>query len=212
MWQKKRKNWLVHVVWSLKVRIVLELTKAPNFLQLIAYCSSMNIRRGAQCRYSWTWHLVLPETRMTEGGNEKYHDSQEEVFILQNIADLKAIRYKVFTFDFGFKLSRDFTNPGRFIFLVHASALVERSLNLFMKSDWRASVDESNKTINNFSDYLVMSIHIQWKRLGLRLPHLWGHCGGGGRGGEGHLENCAYLWKHPCYALVHCSQRSHIPM
>ena len=38
---------LVHVVWSLKVRIVSELTKAPNFLQLIAYCSSMNIRRGA---------------------------------------------------------------------------------------------------------------------------------------------------------------------
>ena len=49
--RKNEKNWLVHVVWSLKVRIVSELTKAPTFLQLIAYCSSMNIIRGAQCRY-----------------------------------------------------------------------------------------------------------------------------------------------------------------
>ena len=33
---------------------------------------------------------------MIEGGNSKYHDSLEELFILENIADLQAIRYKVF--------------------------------------------------------------------------------------------------------------------
>ena len=54
---------------------------------------------------------------MIEGGNSKHHDSLEELFILQNVADLKAIRYKVFTFDFGFKMSRDFTKRGRFIFV-----------------------------------------------------------------------------------------------
>ena len=50
-------------------------------------------------------NLVLPETLMIEGGNSKYHDSLEELFILQNIADLKVIRYEVFTFDFEFKMS-----------------------------------------------------------------------------------------------------------
>ena len=54
---------------------------------------------------------------MIEGENSKYHDSYGELFILQNIADLKVIRYKVFTFDFGFKMSGDVTKPGRFIFL-----------------------------------------------------------------------------------------------
>ena len=61
--------------------------------------------------------LVLPDTRMIEGGNSKYHDLLEELFIPQNIADLKVIRYKVFTFDLGFKISGDFTTPGSFIFL-----------------------------------------------------------------------------------------------
>ena len=46
--------------------------------------------------------FVLPETRLIEGENSNYHDSLEELFILQNIADLKVITYKVFTFDFGF--------------------------------------------------------------------------------------------------------------
>ena len=54
---------------------------------------------------------------MSEGGNSKYHDSLDELFIPQNIADLKVIRYKEFTYDFGFKMSGDFTKPGRFIFL-----------------------------------------------------------------------------------------------
>ena len=46
--------------------------------------------------------FVLAETRLIEGENSNYHDSLEELFILQNIADLKVITYKVFTFDFGF--------------------------------------------------------------------------------------------------------------
>ena len=49
-----------------------------------------------------TFILVLPQTLMIEGG--KHHDSLEELFTVQNTEELKAIvRYKVFTFDFGFK-------------------------------------------------------------------------------------------------------------
>ena len=54
---------------------------------------------------------------MIEEGKSKYHDSLEELLILQNIADLRVIRYKVAIFDFGFKMSGDFTKPGCFIFL-----------------------------------------------------------------------------------------------
>ena len=43
---------------------------------------------------------------MIEGGEQ--HDSLEELFALQNTKELKVIvRYKVFPFDFGFKISRD---------------------------------------------------------------------------------------------------------
>ena len=42
------------------------------------------------------------QTLMIEGG--KYHDSLEELFTLQNIAELRVISYKVFTFDFGFNV------------------------------------------------------------------------------------------------------------
>ena len=48
---------------------------------------------------------------MIEGGISKYHDSLEELFILQNIADVKVIRYKELTFDFGFKCPE--TSPNR---------------------------------------------------------------------------------------------------
>ena len=54
---------------------------------------------------------------MSKGENTKLHYSLEELFILQNIDDIKVIRYKVFTFDFGFQMSGDVTKPGRFIFL-----------------------------------------------------------------------------------------------
>ena len=50
---------------------------------------------------------------MIEGG--KYHDSLEELFTLQNTAELKLISYKIFTFAFGFKISRELTKPGRFL-------------------------------------------------------------------------------------------------
>ena len=47
---------------------------------------------------------------MIEAG--KHHDSLEELFTLQNTEELKVIvRYKVFTFDFGSKISRDLTKP-----------------------------------------------------------------------------------------------------
>ena len=52
---------------------------------------------------------------MIEG--RKHHDSLEELFTLQNTAELMVIvRYKVFTFDFGFKISRNLTKPGTFLF------------------------------------------------------------------------------------------------
>ena len=52
---------------------------------------------------------------MIEGG--KHHDSLEELFTLQNTEELKVIvRYKVFTFDFGSKISRDLTNRELFYF------------------------------------------------------------------------------------------------
>ena len=61
-------------------------------------------------RFSFT------ETLMIEGGKLLF-DSLEELFILQNIADLKVIKYKVFIFNFGFKISRDLTKPdGFFLF------------------------------------------------------------------------------------------------
>ena len=47
---------------------------------------------------------------MIEGA--KYHDSLEELFTRQNIEEI--IRYQVFTFDLGFKISRDLTKPGTF--------------------------------------------------------------------------------------------------
>ena len=54
---------------------------------------------------------------------EKYPDSFQKLFTLQNISDLTVIEYKVFTLDFGFKISEDATKPGRLYFgfthLVH---------------------------------------------------------------------------------------------
>ena len=49
------------------------------------------------------------------------------MFIPQNIADLKVISYKVFIFDFGFKISGDLNKPGwffKYYFMIHASAFV----------------------------------------------------------------------------------------
>ena len=56
----------------------------------------------------------------------KYHDSLEELFTVQNIEELKVIiRYQVFTFDLGFKMSRDLTkrtvHGNFFIFRIQAS-------------------------------------------------------------------------------------------
>ena len=45
---------------------------------------------------------------------EKYPDSLQELFALQNIADLKVIGYEIFTLDFEFKIFGDATKPGRF--------------------------------------------------------------------------------------------------
>ena len=47
---------------------------------------------------------------------ENCPDSLEELFTLQNIADLTVIGYKVLTLDFGFKIPGDATKPGRFYF------------------------------------------------------------------------------------------------
>ena len=48
---------------------------------------------------------ILISLKLLWWKEESYHDFLEELFILQNTADLKAIRYKVFIFDFGFKLN-----------------------------------------------------------------------------------------------------------
>ena len=48
----------------------------------------------------------------------KYHDSLEELFTIQNVEELKVIiRYQVFTFDLGFKISRDLTKLGTFLLI-----------------------------------------------------------------------------------------------
>ena len=73
-------------------------------------------------RFSFT------ETLMIEGG-KLWFDSLEELFILQNIADLKVIKYKVFIFNFGFKISRDLTKAdGFFHFLDSLIYVCKRSL------------------------------------------------------------------------------------
>ena len=69
--------------------------------------------------------LCIPNKRVTPSlvllkllwsKKEIYHDSLEELFIRQNIADLKVTRYKVFIFDFAeFKISGDLTKPGCFL-------------------------------------------------------------------------------------------------
>ena len=66
---------------------------------------------------------------MIEGG--KYHDSLEELFTLQNIEELKVIiRFQVFTFDLGFKISRDLTKPETFLLFgfTHLCAFVNVTL------------------------------------------------------------------------------------
>ena len=70
------------------------------------------------------------ETLMIEGGKLLF-DSLEELFILQNIADLKVIKHKVFIFNFGFKISRDLTKAdGFFYFLDSLIYVCKRSLTV----------------------------------------------------------------------------------
>ena len=67
---------------------------------------------------------------MIEGGEQ--HDSLEDLFALQNTEELKVIvRYKVFPFDFGFKISRDLTKPGAFLLFgfMHLCASVNVALS-----------------------------------------------------------------------------------
>ena len=62
---------------------------------------------------------------MIEGG--KHHDSLEELFTLQNTEELK-----VFTFDFGSKISRDLTKPRAFFYFfgfTHLCAAVNVALS-----------------------------------------------------------------------------------
>ena len=70
--------------------------------------------------------LVLPETRMIEGGNSKYHDSLEELFI--NTADSKVIRYKVFTLISDSKCPE--TSPNRDVLYIFGFTHLNESLTL----------------------------------------------------------------------------------
>ena len=55
---------------------------------------------------------ILALLKLLWSKEENYDDSLEELFIPQNIVDLKVIRCKVFTSNFGFKISGDLTKPG----------------------------------------------------------------------------------------------------
>ena len=58
---------------------------------------------------------------MIEEGKVSWLYSLEELFILQNIADLKVIRYKVLTFDLGQKDDKEF-----FRFLIYVISQLPR--------------------------------------------------------------------------------------
>ena len=74
---------------------------------------------------------------MIKEENSKLHYSLEELFILQNIDNVKVIRYKVFTLDFGFQMSRDVTKPGRFIFLnSRICAFIYSHIRLGYRAGW----------------------------------------------------------------------------
>ena len=53
---------------------------------------------------------------------ENHPDSLEELFTLENIADLAVIAYKVFTLNFGFQNLRRRDQTGTFLFRIHPSA------------------------------------------------------------------------------------------
>ena len=74
---------------------------------------------------------ILSLLKIVWSKEENYDDSLEELFILQNLVDLKVIRYKVFISDFAFKISGDLTKPGFIIiiFWIQASMFVNVALS-----------------------------------------------------------------------------------
>jgi len=100
---------------------------------------------------------------MIEGGKLSWFDSLEELFILQNIADLKVIKYKVFIFNFGFKISGDLTKPGWFFLFfgfTHHDSSTFVNVALSYERDWRASISQWTKNGGKEFYKFVMSFHI----------------------------------------------------
>ena len=124
-------------------------------------------------------------------------------YIQQNIVDLKIIWYKVFTFNFGFKISGDQT---RRFFWTHSSTFVNVALSyekwLTCFSQWTQIGDkECYKLLSYIISYTVKMLRLT---VTSRLGTFWK----GGRVGQGHLENCVHLLKNPGYApvvLANCS-------
>ena len=101
---------------------------------------AINIFKAPYIHERYTFISVLPQSLLIEGG--KHHDSIEELFTLQNTEELKVIvKHKVFTFDFGFKISRDLTKPGPFSFFwIHASLYVN-SVNVALSQKLKKATE-----------------------------------------------------------------------
>jgi len=74
---------------------------------------------------------ILSLLKLLWSKEENYDDSLEQLFILQNVVDLKVIGYKVFISDFAFKISGDLTKPGFIIiiFWIQTSMFVNAALS-----------------------------------------------------------------------------------
>ena len=92
--------------------------------------------------YSWMWH----EHGLTANAYDQRRKSimicwkNCSFYIQQNIVDLKIIWYKVFTFDFAFKISGDLTKPGVF-FLDSLIYVCKCSLKLWNAIDLLQSMN-----------------------------------------------------------------------
>ena len=96
---------------------------------------------------------------MIEGGN--YHDSLEELFTLQKIAESKVIKNKYSLSISDSKSPETCSNRYVFYFLDSLISVQYVNVALSYESDRPASVNELKKATKKFSNYLETSIHIQ---------------------------------------------------
>ena len=96
---------------------------------------------------------------MIEGGN--YHDSLEELFTLQKIAESKVIKNKYSLSISDSKSPETWSNRYVFYFLDSLISVQYVNVALSYESDQPASVNELKKATKKISNYLETSIHIQ---------------------------------------------------